>query len=126
MSLIYQFQDETHLQLVTKLLRVRNEATISIPFVEPRAAPDLCRLLLPEDRSSYTVVELHVVAPSVSAYDHIFWVWLNWKKKNPTEMWQQLSFTALRNVWIKDKSQIPLCSMATYPSYTSPPAEESQ
>lgn len=72
---------EKNLQLVTKLLRVRNKATIRVPFVEPRAAPDFCRFLLPVDRSPYAVVELHVVAPSVCSYNHIFWVWLNWKNK---------------------------------------------
>ncbi len=76
---------ETNLQLVTKLLRIRNKATIRIPFVEPRAAPDLCRLLIPVHCSPYAVIELHVVTPSVCTYDHIFRVWLNWKNEKPTE-----------------------------------------
>jgi len=71
----------TDLQFLAKLLRVRNKATIRVPFVEPGAAPDLCRLLLPEHCSPDAVVELHVVTPPVCPYNHILWIWLNWKKQ---------------------------------------------
>lgn len=73
----FPLESETNLQLFTKLLRVRNEATVSIPLVEPGAAPDLCGLLLPEDSRPYAVIELYVVSASICSYDHIFWVWLN-------------------------------------------------
>lgn len=78
--LLVKCSRETNLQLITKLLRVRNKATICISFVEPRAAADLCGLLLPVHCGPYAVIELHVVSPSICAYNHIFWVWLNWKK----------------------------------------------
>lgn len=78
---MYLYLNETNLQLVTEFLRVRNKATIRIPFVEPRAAPDLCWLLLPVHSGPYTVIEMHIITASVCTYNHIFWVWLNWKNK---------------------------------------------
>lgn len=72
----------SNLQLVAELLRVRNKAAVRVSLVEPGAAPDLRRLLLPEHRGARSVVEPHVVTPSVCAYDHVLWVKLNWNNKN--------------------------------------------
>lgn len=117
---------ETNLELVTELLRVRNKATIRIPFVEPRAAADLRRLLLPVDRSPYAVVELHVITSSICTYDHIFWVWLDWKNKKPTETLQQLTRSLCSILSGYKQGQIIRCSVGSYLSYKSPPGEVSQ
>lgn len=113
---------DTNLQLVTKLLRVRNKATICIPFEEPRAAPDLCRLLLPVDGGAYAVIELHIITASIGTYDHVFWVWLNWKNNKPTENIRSLC--SEHSGW--KRSQITLNSIGTHRSCTSPPAEASR
>lgn len=72
----------TNLQLVAELLRIRDEPTVRIPFVEPRAAPNLRWFLLPVHSRPYAVVELHVITAAIGADDHIFRVWLNWEKRN--------------------------------------------
>lgn len=78
-------QSDADLQFFTEVLGVRNEAAVGVPFVEPGAAPDLRRLLLPIDGGPYAVIQLHVVSPSVRPHDHILWVWLNWREEMKTD-----------------------------------------
>lgn len=88
-------QSDADLQFFTEVLGVRNEAAVSVPFVEPGAAPDLRRLLLPIDGGPSAVIQLHVVSPSVRPHDHILWVWLNWKEGMKTDTSAHPRFTLL-------------------------------
>lgn len=76
------FQSHTDLQFFAKVLRVGNEAAVSVPFVEPGAAANLCWLLLPIDSCPYAIIQLHVESPSVRSHNHILRVWLNCKGEN--------------------------------------------
>lgn len=78
------FQSQTDLQFLAEVLRVGNKAAVGVPFVEPGAAANLCRLLLPKDGGPDAIVQLHVESPSIRSHDHILWVWLNWKRENET------------------------------------------
>lgn len=77
----FKNQFKANLQLVAKLLRIRDKPTVRIPFIKPRAAPDLCKFLLPVHSSPHTVIELHIIPAAIGADDHIFRVWLNWGKR---------------------------------------------